>query len=113
MKEFNLYFLDVLKNSYCKFTGRARRSEYWFYTLFCLIINVILLLIYEPLQYVFSLAIFLPSLGLCVRRLHDINKSGWWYLLAFIPLVGAIIIIIWFCKEGTHGPNQYGEDPKA
>ena len=64
------------------------------------------------LSVIWSLAIFLPSLAVCIRRLHDIGKSGWWYLLAFIPLVGAIILIIWFCKDSEPGANAYGPNPK-
>lgn len=58
-----------------------------------------------------GLALLLPSLGLCVRRLHDIGKSGWWWLLALIPIVGAIILIVWFCKDSQPTENQYGPIP--
>jgi uncharacterized membrane protein YhaH (DUF805 family) len=62
---------------------------------------------------IFSLAAFLPSLALNIRRLHDLDRTGWWVLLHFIPLVGAIILIIWFCTEGTQGPNRFGPDRLA
>lgn len=65
------------------------------------------------LSIIYSLFIFLPSLGVSIRRLHDINKSGWWFLLIFIPLIGAIVLIVFDCTEGTRGNNDYGPDPKA
>jgi uncharacterized membrane protein YhaH (DUF805 family) len=61
----------------------------------------------------FHLAVLLPSLGLAVRRLHDLDRSGWWLLLAFIPVIGEIILIIWFCTKGTLGSNRFGPDRLA
>ena len=58
-----------------------------------------------------ALALFLPGLAVSIRRLHDRDKSGWWVLLAFIPLIGAIILLIWFIMRGTQGPNRFGPDP--
>jgi uncharacterized membrane protein YhaH (DUF805 family) len=113
MNELKMYFLDVIKNKYAAFDGRARRAEYWYFALFANIVSIPLYCIDEYLQLAFSVIIAIPSLGLAIRRLHDINKSGWYYFLIFIPIIGAILLLIWSCKEGTHGPNQYGEDPKA
>ena len=62
---------------------------------------------------IYSLGVFLPSLAVGVRRLHDIGKSGWYYLFVLIPLVGAIILLVWFCKEGESSSNDWGENPKA
>ena len=113
MNEFKMYFLDVIKNKYAAFNGRARRSEYWFFSLFCAIINCVLGLIYDPLTWVWSIVVFIPSLAILIRRLHDINKSGWSALLFLIPIVNIVLIFVWLCKAGTTGANQYGEDPKA
>ena len=108
----------ILKN-YVNFEGRATRAEFWWFFLFNLIVGLILSLfgrVGTVLSGVWSLAILLPYLGVSARRLHDINKSGWLLLLALIPLVGAIILIVWWAKEGDAEPNQYGpvpETPKA
>jgi len=119
---------------YATFSGRAQRSEYWWFGLFVFGVTVILVqvntaifgptVVQNPLMdgtmssynagilgMIFSLATFLPSLAVAVRRLHDRDKSGWWLLLSFIPLVGFIILLIWFIKVGTNGDNQYGADP--
>lgn len=105
-------------NGYVKFDGRAPRSEYWWFWLFgailLLIANAIELSMlnkHDTLEILVNLAIFLPALSVSVRRLHDLNKSGWWYLIIFIPLIGAIVLIIWFLMRGTVGTNDFGEDP--
>ena len=117
------YFLDCLQH-YAEFNGRARRSEYWYFVLFNLVISfvigftfgVIAGLLDMPalanLAYLWSLAMFIPGLAVSVRRLHDIGRSGWWLLLSLIPLVGAIILIIWYCTDSQPGANQYGSNPK-
>jgi len=115
---FQQYFLDVLRNKYADFNGRARRSEYWYFVLFNAVISLGVGLLagligIDWLTYIYSLAILVPSIAICVRRLHDIGKSGWWYFIGFIPLIGAIWLIVLFCKEGDRGANAYGEDPKA
>ena len=99
---------------YCCFTGRASRSEYWWWFVFVVIVGAILGMFGktgEVLNGIAGLALFLPGLGLAVRRLHDINKSGWWVLLALIPVVGAIILIIWYVQDSDHYTNQYGPVP--
>ena len=101
-------------HKYCCFTGRASRSEYWWWFLFVVIVGAILGMFGktgEVLNGIAGLALFLPGLGLAVRRLHDINKSGWWVLLALIPVVGAIILIIWYVQDSDHYTNQYGPVP--
>ena len=118
------WFVLCLKK-YAVFSGRARRAEYWYFSLFCLIFSVGLSVIeivafgvdsMDPgqmaLSAIFGLAVAIPSLAVSVRRLHDIDKSGWWFLLHFVVLVGTIILLIWACKSGTIGPNGFGEDPK-
>lgn len=126
MYQEQVSFGDAVKRAltvnYCNFNGRSSRSEYWWYVLatfiFGMVLGVILNVIFGSestigsiVNGVVSLALFLPGLGLCVRRLHDIGKSGWLVLLGLIPLVGAIILIIWFAKESEMAPNQYGPVP--
>ena len=101
---------------YVDFNGRARRSEYWYWSLFTGLISAILSLILGSESFIvtiFSLATLLPGLAVSVRRLHDIGKSGWWLLIALIPLVGAILLLIWDCKDSDPGTNVYGSNPKA
>ncbi|MFG2292719.1 DUF805 domain-containing protein [Streptomyces sp. NPDC048603] len=113
----NIY-LDVLKQ-YAVFSGRARRQEYWIYTLFSVIASVILAVIdlflgiYPVLTGLYFLATLLPSLGVSVRRLHDTGKSGWFLLLNAIPFVGGIIVLIFMATEGEAQANAYGQNPKA
>lgn len=112
------YYTDVLKK-YVDFSGRARRQEYWMFFLFnlaALIIAAILdgVIGSSPLIYaLYALATFLPNLGVTVRRLHDSGKSGWWILVALIPLVGGIWLLVLLATEGQPNPNQYGPSPKA
>lgn len=122
------YFLDVLKNKYAKFDGRARRQEFWMFYLFSLLIYLVtyaiviigavmeisaLSFIGMALLLIVSFGLFIPTLAVVVRRLHDINKSGWNYLFVLIPLVGAILVLVWFCTEGNRYTNLYGPDPKG
>ena len=102
--------------NYVNFSGRASRSEYWYWYLFGLIgvlatdliDNVVIgRLLIAP---IFVLALILPSFSVAVRRFHDLDRSGWWILLALIPMVGHIIVAIWFCFKGTDGPNRFGAD---
>ena len=115
---FNQYFVNVLRNKYAEFNGRARRSEYWYFVLFNALISFAVGLVagligLQWLTYIYSLALLVPSIAIGVRRLHDIGKSGWWLLISFVPLIGAIWLIILMVKEGDHGNNAYGPDPKA
>jgi uncharacterized membrane protein YhaH (DUF805 family) len=111
-------FVDSIKlgfSNYVNFTGRACRSEYWYWILFAVIgaivARIIDYVIGAPVVYtIFGLAVLLPNIAIGVRRLHDTDRSGWWLFLSFIPLVGAIILIIWFCTKGTDGPNRFGQD---
>lgn len=101
----------VFKN-YVTFTGRACRSEYWYFVLFSVVVSLILTRTPRAISYIYSAAVFLPSLAVTVRRLHDIGKSGWFWLLSIIPVVGPIILIVWFCRDSDPGPNEYGPNPK-
>jgi uncharacterized membrane protein YhaH (DUF805 family) len=102
--------------NYAKFSGRAVRSEYWFWVLFTIIGGLVTgSLDYaffpdatgSPLNGIFDLITFLPSLGLAVRRLHDIDRTGWWVLIAF-TIIGIFVLLYWACKKGTPGPNRFG-----
>jgi uncharacterized membrane protein YhaH (DUF805 family) len=105
--------------NYVGFSGRASRSEFWFWVLFIILVTLGTQLIEwmmfeEPtgiLSIIVSIALFLPNIAMVVRRLHDRDKSGWWILLNFVPLVGIIILLIWYCTRGTVGPNRFGPDP--
>jgi uncharacterized membrane protein YhaH (DUF805 family) len=109
-------YLSVLQK-YAVFEGRASRKEFWMFYLFNLIANVILWILsligLGFLSYIYALFILVPSLAVGVRRLHDINKSGWWMFIAFIPIIGAIWLIILWAMEGTGGPNNYGSEPSV
>ncbi|RSS60834.1 DUF805 domain-containing protein [Streptomyces sp. WAC07061] len=111
------YYVDVIKR-YADFTGRARRREYWMFVLCSIPIMVVAIVLdfalgsYPVIFYIYNLAVFLPTLGLSVRRLHDTGRSGWWYLISFIPFVGWIAIIVLMALEGHAGPNEYGANPK-
>ena len=108
----------ALTVNYCNFNGRSSRSEYWWFCLFSIIVSVVISIVFSFSQNTMTiisglvnLALLLPGLGLAVRRLHDINKSGWFILLALIPLVGAIILIVWFCQDSNPQDNAYGPVP--
>lgn len=116
------WYIEVLKK-YATFEGRARRTEYWMFALFNILIAMVLGFIEgmlglaaetdsSVLGALYSLGILLPSLAVGVRRLHDTNKSGWWMLLALVPLAN-IALFFFFIEEGSSGVNQYGPDPKA
>lgn len=111
------WYLNVLKN-YTGFQGRARRLEYWMFMLFNFIASVIMDIIdrivhITPfLAVIYALVVFLPSLAVTVRRLHDIGKSGWWVLIGIIPFIGEIILIVFACLDSQPFENQYGPNPK-
>lgn len=93
--------------NYANFTGRASRSEFWYFTLFNVIAATVLTAISVYLGSMYSLAALLPTLGVSCRRLHDTGKSGWWLLASLIPLVGEILLIVWFCQEGNAGSTAF------
>lgn len=111
------WYIDALRK-YAVFSGRARRKEYWMYTLFsCLIYAALLVLAFTSdvmavLAALFGVASIVPTLSVTVRRLHDTGKSGWVFLIGFIPLIGAVILLVFTCTEGNMGRNVYGLDPK-
>jgi uncharacterized membrane protein YhaH (DUF805 family) len=120
---------------YATFVGRARRAEYWLWVLFVWIVEMVLIvpiqmmagpaaMTGDPTAYagpaaaaygvfgLLMLALLLPSLAVSVRRLHDTGRSGWWLLIAFIPFLGALVLLVFTLLDGTPGPNRFGDDPK-
>lgn len=116
------WYIKVLKH-YAVFSGRARRKEYWFFVLFNSIVALALLIIdqqagnYDPesntglLNSIYSLLVLIPSIAVSVRRLHDTDRSGWWLLLLFIPIVGWLVILLFLVFKGSDGENRFGNDP--
>jgi uncharacterized membrane protein YhaH (DUF805 family) len=107
--------------NYVNFSGRAIRSEYWYWFLFTLLGGFATEILdagifssqipsASPLNGVFNLLTFLPSLAISVRRLHDIDRTGWWILIAF-TIIGLFVLFYWACVKGTHGDNRFGPDP--
>ncbi|MGE4314100.1 MAG: DUF805 domain-containing protein [Pseudobdellovibrionaceae bacterium] len=108
---------------YVTFSGRASRSEYWWWFLFNILVAIgagILDAAFfgtsaaqttGPLGALTTLALFLPSIAVFIRRLHDRDKSGWWFLFLFVPLIGFIVLMIWMIMPGTDGPNRFGVEP--
>ncbi len=117
-------FLSAVKTcvaKYATFAGRASRSEYWYFHLFIVLVLVLMVVLaaVEPrtrnaigiASCVFYLFVWLPSLAVAVRRLHDRNRSAWHYLWVFVPFFGAIVVVIWLCQKGVEGENRFGPDP--
>ena len=104
--------------NYVNFSGRAIRSEYWFWTLFALLVSIVASILdylifphmdISPLNSLTGLALFLPGLAVSVRRLHDLDRTGWW-LLILLTIIGGILLLVWFCMRGTVGSNRFGPD---
>jgi uncharacterized membrane protein YhaH (DUF805 family) len=118
------WYLEVLKK-YFVFDGRARRTEYWMFGLINLIVVVVLTFLDHMLGTVrgdsrigllagiYTLVVLLPSLGVTVRRLHDTDRSGWWILISFVPLIGGIVLLVFMVLDSTPGPNRFGPNPKG
>jgi len=108
-------FADAIRlyfSNFTNFSGRARRSEYWYASLFVFLVNMVVAAVIPDLAGVISLVFFLPSLAVAIRRLHDVGKSGWFYLWILLPLAGSIILLIQFCKDSEPGDNQFGPSTK-
>lgn len=111
------WYVAVLKK-YTVFQGRARRQEYWMFFLVNIIISIVIGIIdglisdSTFLGLIYSLAVFLPSLAVAVRRLHDTDRSGWWVLIGLIPIIGFIVLLVFFAQEGNSEPNRFGSNPK-
>ena len=132
-------YMNVIRNNYANFTGRARRREYWMFSLVnaaVLLVLAILMAVgglnifmpidpYNPptvsatgwlffaVYMIYTLGVFMPSLAVAVRRLHDTDKSGWMYLLVLIPFVGSIILLVFLATDGKPGNNKWGPNPKG
>ncbi|MEU1395649.1 DUF805 domain-containing protein [Micromonospora zamorensis] len=122
-------FIAAVKSvfsQYVGFTGRARRSEYWWFALFAVIVGIVAAILDSALGLTFengsttgfiglvvNLALLLPTLAVAVRRLHDTDRTGWWVLIGLVPLVGAIVLIVFFVSDSTHGANRFGPSPKS
>jgi len=119
------WYLLVLKR-YAEFNGRSRRKEYWMFTLYNMVIYMVLYtaglvtlmrssiyMVFFGLAFLYALGVLVPGLAVSVRRLHDTGKSGWFILLCLIPIVGGIIVLVLLCLDSTPGDNQYGPNPKA
>jgi uncharacterized membrane protein YhaH (DUF805 family) len=112
-------FRRILTEHYVDFQGRAPRAEFWYFVLAYFVIDIVLAIIQltlglsNVLTGLFALAILLPNLGLAVRRLHDIGRSGWWILIGIIPIAGWILLIYWYAQPGTSGTNEFGAEPKS
>jgi uncharacterized membrane protein YhaH (DUF805 family) len=124
--EDTMNFFEAVESNlrnYATFSGRATRSEFWYWTLPVVIINVVLGIVDERLSpgtefgalswvtMIFFLVSLIPTLAVSIRRLHDIDRSGWWFLLWF-TLVGGFVLIYWACQPGTAGSNSFGEPRK-
>ena len=128
------WYLKVMRDNYANFKGRARRKEYWMFVLVnaiiliaCMVLDNILGTVfmmdagplgeislgYGWLYFICTLVHFIPALGLVVRRLHDVGKSGWFYFIFLIPIIGAIWLLVLYCTEGQKQDNKWGPDPKA
>ena len=126
------WYIKVL-NNYANFNGRARRSEFWFFVLFNIIISIVALILdnvigttislhdnaygaipmpYGYIYILYVLAVFIPGLAVTVRRLHDVGKSGWMYFIVLIPIIGAIWLLVLFFADSQVGSNKWGENPK-
>ncbi len=117
------WYIKVLKN-YVTFNGRARRKEYWIFFLVNTIISAVLtsvdsfiagpgnIGIFYYIGILYSLAVLLPGLAVSIRRLHDTGRSGWWLLILLIPLIGAIVLLIFMAQDSNPGENQFGPNPK-
>jgi uncharacterized membrane protein YhaH (DUF805 family) len=117
------WFTEALKK-YAVLSGRSRRKEYWYFVLFTVLISIALNIIdgltgtYDVgagvglLGGIFGLAILIPSIAVSVRRLHDIDRTGWWVLVSLVPIVGWIVLVVFHVQDGTPGTNGYGSNPK-
>ena len=122
------HYLDILTNKYADFKGRARRKEYWMWTLYYTVILLFAMVLdnalglnfeflgqnlgYGWLYTTIGITHLIPGLGIVVRRLHDVGKSGWFYLIILIPLIGFIWILVLFCTDGIKEDNKWGSNPK-
>ena len=112
------WYLAVLRN-YTGFSGRASRTEFWMFSLVNFLIGVVLWILFAAvhgaiiLVIIYDLGVLLPSLAVGFRRLHDTDRTAWWLLIELIPVIGAIVLLVFFCLDSTPGDNHYGPNPKG
>jgi len=105
-------------SKYAEFSGRARRQEYWMFVLLYVISSIVAGLIdiflgTEAVTIILGLALLIPSVAVLIRRLHDLDRTGWWALFMFLPILGTLLLLVFCVLKGTEGPNRYGPDPLA
>jgi uncharacterized membrane protein YhaH (DUF805 family) len=114
--------ISTCLRKYAVSSGRARRSEYWWFWLACAILSLVFVVLdgilfpgneIGVLSTILTLGLFLPSLGATIRRLHDTDRSGWWVLVGLIPLAGIVVLLVFMALDGTKGTNRFGDDPKS
>ena len=117
------WYIEALKK-YAVFGGRSRRKEYWYFVLFSLIVSLVLSAVDALLGTfgssnvgllggIYGLAVLIPSIAVSVRRLHDIDRTGWWVLIGLVPVIGTIVLLVFAASDGTPGENRFGPNPKA
>ncbi len=118
-----IWYLLVLKK-YAVFSGRSSRKEFWYFSLISFLIAIVLAVAdvmtgtidaeigIGLLGGIYAIAVLIPGIAVSVRRLHDTDRSGWWLLISFIPLIGAIVLIVFWAQDSQPGENQYGSNPK-
>ena len=122
--EFTKWFFMCVRYKYADFSGRARRKEYWMYTLvYCILLCIVTFiatflqdmeeLIANSLLFIFSLALLIPSIAVAVRRLHDVGRSAWWLLITFVPILGTLYFLYLLVKDSQPDTNMWGANPKT
>ncbi len=106
------WFLDAFRR-YAEFGGRSRRSAYWWFFLLQFILQFLLGLLLPVLATLHWIVSLLPGIAVATRRLHDTDRSGWWWLINLIPILGQIVFVVFLASDGTRGANRYGPDPKT
>lgn len=115
---FNTYFVEYLKNNYAKFDGRVTRRQYWMFTLYSMLVSIAMNIVIAILPFLaivsllYAIALIVPSIGLGIRRLHDLNLSGWFFLIAFVPVLGGLALLFLFCMPGDAEENKFGSAEK-
>ncbi len=118
------WYLKAVRN-FLDFKTRAQRKEYWFYVLFYILFAIVASMIDNffgmanpetgagPIYMIYALVFLVPTIAVAVRRLHDTGRTGWWLLIAFLPVIGAIVLLVFYCLDSQPGDNKYGPNPKG